>query len=40
MKKLILLLLVIVGVGAGAGAYYMRRTGPEPTATTDRPDRT
>jgi HlyD family secretion protein len=34
MKKLILLLLVIVGVGAGAGAYYMRRTGPEPTATT------
>jgi HlyD family secretion protein len=33
MKKLILLLLVIVGVGAGAGAYYMRRTGPEPTAT-------
>jgi HlyD family secretion protein len=34
MKKLILLLLVIVGVGAGAGAYYMRRSGPEPTATT------
>ena len=34
MKRLILLLLVIVGVGAGAGAYYMRRGGPEPTATT------
>jgi HlyD family secretion protein len=34
MKKLILLLLVIVGVGAGAGAYYMRRSGPEPAATT------
>ena len=34
MKKLILLLLVIVGVGAGAGAYYMRRSGPEPSAMT------
>jgi HlyD family secretion protein len=34
MKKLILLLLVLVGVGAGVGAYYMRRSGPEPTATT------
>ncbi len=34
MKKLILLLLVIVGVGVGAGAYYMRRSGPEPSATT------
>ena len=34
MKKLILLLLVVVGVGAGAGAYYMRRGGPEPSATT------
>jgi HlyD family secretion protein len=34
MKRLMLLLLVIVGVGAGAGAYYMRRGGPEPTAST------
>jgi HlyD family secretion protein len=34
MKKLILLVLGIVGVGAGAGAYYMRRSGPEPSATT------
>ena len=25
---------MIVGVGAGAGAYYMRRSGPEPSATT------
>jgi HlyD family secretion protein len=34
MKKLITIIIVLIAIGAGGAAYYVRRSGPEPTVTT------